>query len=147
MISILRTGALCAGIAWHTGKAIPALSLVLLASAVSGCATATPVTTIHATAVSKSQGAATIAMWGSWEWELAPAYTRLAMLRRSAAAQLSDGRISLAAAKGIQAAADRARWQLDSSRRGNAAEPAPSQRTAYAEALRTIEVGESLLEP
>ncbi len=56
---------------------------------------------------------ATLAESGTFEMELAPVYTQLAAARHSAAAQLRDGRISLADAVKVQQLADAARTALD----------------------------------
>jgi hypothetical protein len=57
----------------------------------------------------------TLAEKGTWEFELAPAYTENARLRYRAAHQLKAKRISVDLAKQVQKRADEARAALDSS--------------------------------
>jgi len=59
---------------------------------------------------------ATVAPWGSFEHEAAPAYTRLAVARRLAANRLDAGRITVSQAQRVQDAADAARAALDAAR-------------------------------
>lgn len=72
---------------------------------------------------------ATLAPLGSFEWTVAPDYTRLATTRRLAARALTNGRISIATAEQVQVEADAARSALD-----EAVRVAPTSR-ATAEAL------------
>jgi hypothetical protein len=55
----------------------------------------------------------TLAAFGTFEMQLAPAYTRLAVLRHNAAQDLRAGRISVPVAQSIQDTADAARKLLD----------------------------------
>lgn len=122
--------------------------LIALALALSACST-TPATTpapVSATGKSGLVGFATISLWGTWESELAPAYTRLAVLRHNAARALDANRIPRSVAVQIQALADSARARIDTSRRGNAEQPTAAQRADLAEAKRLIESAEQLLE-
>lgn len=121
------------------------LLVAVLAFSLSACATSPP-TPLTATASSQTAGFATLALWGTWESELAPAYTRLAALRHRAARALQDGRIPVATAVEIQAAADEARSKLDASRRGHAAAPTAEQRALLAEARYALYQAERLLE-
>lgn len=102
--------------------------------------------TAAGTAKSGITGFATIARWGGWEMELAPAYTRLAGIRHRAAAQLDARKIPVATAIAIQATADQARNALDRARRNDAADPTPEQRAALADAQVLIAHAQSLLE-
>lgn len=56
---------------------------------------------------------ATLAPLGSFEWQVAPDYTRLATVRRLAARALTNERITLAQAVQVQVEADAARKALD----------------------------------
>lgn len=58
----------------------------------------------------------TLAPWGSFEHEAAPAYTSLAVARRLAARRLDRQEITADQAIAVQAAADRARAALDAAR-------------------------------
>lgn len=119
--------------------------LIAAALALSACASQ-QVTPLQATSPSSVSGFATIAQWGTWEADLAPAYTRLAALRHRAARALDAGRINVDTAIAIQANADRARAALDDSRRGPARDPTLLQRAQFAEAQRLIGVIEHLME-
>lgn len=121
------------------------LLLVVGALALASAAFATPAP-VTATATASVVGFATAAPWGTWQAELAPAYTRLAALRHRAARALEARRIPVAVAIEIQAKADVARARLDASRRGEVVDPTPIQRQALAEAIRQIEQAEQLLE-
>jgi hypothetical protein len=123
-------------------KSLIALAVAALLSA---CSTA-PAVPLQATASSSVTGFATLALWGTWESELAPAYTRLAVLRHRAARALQDGRIAVATAIEIQASADQARAKLDASRRGHATEPTADQRMLLVEARHLIYRAEQRLE-
>ena len=59
----------------------------------------------------------TLAAFGTFEMELAPAYTRLAVLRHKAAGALRDKRISTKKAVDVQDMADTARRYLDGAHR------------------------------
>ena len=58
----------------------------------------------------------TLAPWGSFEHEAAPAYTSLAVARRLAARRLDRQEITADQAIAVQTAADRARAALDAAR-------------------------------
>lgn len=57
----------------------------------------------------------TIASVGSFEWDAAPTYTRLAVLRHAAAKNLRKGAITIGQASVVQVRADKARSLLDKS--------------------------------
>lgn len=118
-----------------------------LAAALAACASAPPATPLAASGRGSLSGFATLALWGTWEMELAPAYTRLAAVRHRAAQRLDGGRLSVATAVEIQDLADRARANLDASRRGSQSDPGPAQKGALATAIRLIEQAEHTLEP
>lgn len=59
------------------------------------------------------KGFATLASFGTFEMELAPLYTRLAVLRHNAAKHLRNGEISVDTAIEIQRRADLMRADLD----------------------------------
>lgn len=122
-------------------KTILALAV---AAMLAGCAT--PPKPVSAQGGSQLAGFATLAVWGTWEAELAPAYTRLAVLRHNAANRLDAGRISVQTAQMVQSMANEARAALDLSRRGPAKEPTDLQREQLADAIRLIERAEQLLE-
>lgn len=119
-------------------------ALILIAAlALSACATPNPIQ--PAPVQGRTVGIGTLA-FGAWEQETAPAYTRLAVLRHRATADLTSGRITKAQAQAIQATADRARDQLAMAVRGSNADPSPAQRAALAEARRITDLGYALLE-
>lgn len=120
--------------------------ILILAIALALSACATPPSSLEAGARSNVAGFATLAVWGEWESDLAPAYTRLAVVRHRAARLLTDGRIGVDTAIAVQKSADEARALLDQSRRGNAKAPTAQQRDQLAAAQRLIAVAESHLE-
>lgn len=121
-----------------------ALLILIAAALLAACALA-PVQPIQAAAQGKVAGFGTLADFGSWEFELAPAYTRLAVLRHRAARQLDERRIALDVAVTVQDLADRARALLDLSRRGNAKQPTLEQRAQLSAAVLLIADAEALL--
>jgi hypothetical protein len=116
-----------------------------LALALAGCASA-PAAQVTASGGAGVTGFATLSLWGTWEMDLAPAYTRLAALRHRAARALIAEKIDVATAIEIQKTADKARALLDESRRGDLKTPTDQQRAGLAEALRLIASAEQLLE-
>lgn len=117
------------------------------ALALAACAAAPPAGSVAGTAAGRMQMFGTLASFGTFEMELAPAYTRLAVLRHRAANRLNQGRIDVAAARQIQALADDARARLDAAHSATlAGQVPPSARAQLVEAQRLIEAGESLLE-
>lgn len=121
------------------------LIAMIAAAALSACA-APAVTPVTASGGSSISGFATLANFGTWEMDLAPAYTRLAVVRHRAARELDAGRIGVATAIDIQASADKARALLDASRRGNLKTPTAQQRDTLDQALHQISAVEQLLE-
>lgn len=119
--------------------------LIALAFAMAAC-TAVPQTPIKAAGQGNITGIATLALWGGWESELAPAYTRLAAVRHRAARLLNADKIDVDTAIAVQQTADQARVLLDQSRRGQAKTPTDQQRAQLANAQRLIAIAESLLE-
>jgi len=119
--------------------------IIVIALVISACASPPPVALSAANQGSVS-GFATAAFWGSWEFETAPAYTRLAALRHRAARAYLAGRIDVATARIIQGEADLARTALDASHRGKSPEPTSQQRAQLADAVAAIERAERLLE-
>lgn len=125
------------------------LNLALALLALSQAALpADPPTTTPARAIAKGSvsGFATAALWGTWEEQLAPAYTRLAALRHQAALELTAGRIPVDRAQSVQSLANRARRALDASRRGDALDPTHDQRQQLDAAKALIAQGYALLE-
>lgn len=115
------------------------------ALALSACSTA-PAVPLQASGQGNIAGFATIAVWGEWESDLAPAYTRLAVILHRAARALDSRRIDVDTAIAIQQAADQARRLLDASRRGNSKDPSPLQREQLVEAQRLLAAAETLVE-
>lgn len=90
------------------------MRILILAAALllSACGTTTPLSTAPA----RDTGVivtATLAPLGSFEWQVAPDYTKLATTRRLAARALTNGRITVATAEQVQVEADAARRLLD----------------------------------
>lgn len=88
------------------------LILLIVAAALGACASNPSMTSAPA----RDSGvivSATLAPFGSFEWTIAPDYTRLATTRRQAARALRNGRISVATAEQVQVEADAARAALD----------------------------------
>jgi len=122
--------------------------LIVLALALSACTSAPPAPVaapLKASGPASVSGIATLALWGDWESDLAPAYTQLAVLRLRAAHRLDAGKIAVTTAIAVQASADQARALLDKSRRGDAKSPTPLQRAQLAEAQRLITQIEGVL--
>lgn len=119
---------------------------ILLCIAVVGCASHQPVQPITGTASGGITAFATLASFGSFEMELAPAYTRLAVLRHNAARQLTQRRITVGAAEDIQAMADAARSSLDAAHAETMdGKEKPAARKNLANAKMLIEDAEKLL--
>ncbi|MCC7082184.1 MAG: hypothetical protein IT530_16045 [Burkholderiales bacterium] len=89
---------------------------------------------------------ATLAPWGTFEHELAAAYTRLAVLRRTAARQLDAQRLPLQQAIDVQTRADIARTLLDEARVFDARGAPDDARRKLAEALRAVDYAAAALE-
>lgn len=91
--------------------------LILLAAlmALTGCAAPSAPITGQASGGPVMFG--TLAAFGTFEMELAPAYTRLAVLRHTAARALRDKRITTKQAVDVQDMADTARRYLDEAHR------------------------------
>lgn len=119
--------------------------LVALSFALAACTTA-PVAPVQATGQGNISGFATLALWGEWESDLAPAYTRLAVLFHRTARALDARQITVDTAVAIRKTADQARHLLDASRRGDAKTPTLLQRAQLDEAQRLMVSIETLLE-
>lgn len=119
--------------------------LIALVLGLSACTTA-PEKPLAATGSTASTGVATLALWGTWEMELAPAYTRQIVLLKRAGRALRDGQIAVSSAIAIRDHAVAARRLLDDSRRGNATQPTALQRASLADALHRIALAEQILE-
>lgn len=119
--------------------------LIIIALALSACASQ-PNAPVRASSQGGVTGFATAALWGSWEADLAPAYTRLAALRYRGSSALDAGRISVETALAIQKIADQARRLLDDSRRSSVSAPTLLQRAQLAEAQRLLTEAEALME-
>lgn len=122
------------------------LLILALCAALTACASSPQPLPIAASARGSVVGFATLATFGTWEMELAPAYTRLAVLQHRAARQAEARKILRTAAVEILYLADRARALLDASRRATSAAPTAEQLQALADASRLLEQAESLLE-
>lgn len=84
---------------------------------------------------------ATLAPLGSFEWQVAPDYTRMAMTRRIAARLLTQGRITVEVAEQVQAEADAARRLLDEAvAAGGGAANVAQAREHIARAQKLVEV-------
>ena len=123
-------------------------TIITLATAalLAGCATTPPPTPIAASGRGQIAGFASIAQWGTWEAELAPAYTRAAALYHRNAARLEGGRISRATAIRAHDLVSQALDNLNASRRSLAPEPTPTQRAHLAEARSLLDRAAALLE-
>lgn len=123
------------------------LVIIIAALLIAGCAAPTqPIEAAHAQ--QRDSGAfavATLAPFGSFEWQLAPGYTRLAVLRRQAARALDRHQIDLARAITVQARADAARRQLDDARAMSDRADKDGAERALAQALRAVEWAERAL--
>jgi hypothetical protein len=114
---------------------------LLAALALTACA-GTPAQ-IATTAQTGLYAAATLARAGTIDEQLAPAYTRNAMVRQRAARQLDAGHIDIATARAVLTHTDAARTALDTAR----ASAAPAVGAAYiALARQHITAAETLLE-
>lgn len=87
----------------------------------------------------------TLATFGTFEMELAPAYSRLAVLRHNAANALRKGKISVEVAKKIQRGADLARVSLDQAKLADANMQPNYAHIALAQGMTQIETTEGLL--
>lgn len=117
-----------------------------IAALLSACAAAPQPAPVAATARANVSGVATLAVWGTWEMELAPAYTRQIVLLNRATRALEAGQIDVGTAVQIRDHATRARQLLDASRRGNATQPTALQRASLADALHQLYLAEQFLE-
>lgn len=122
-------------------------TLIVLAACIAMSACAVPaITPIEGRSSASAAGVATAALWGTWEMNLAPAYTRHAVLLHRAT-RLADARkITRANAIDIQLLTDRAKALLDFSRRGSATDPTPEQRQALAEAKLLLNNVDAIME-
>lgn len=88
-----------------------------------------------------------VAAFGTFEMQLSPAYTRLAVLRHNAARYLRDKRITVARAEFIQASADHARGLLDDAHAMTVdGKPNPAAVAALQQAEQWIANAEKILE-
>lgn len=90
--------------------------ILMICAALLLCACASPVP-IKAASHTNAIGAATLAPWGSFEFQLAPSYTHNAILRQQAAAALVSHRIDSGQARRILSLTDAARAALDRARK------------------------------
>lgn len=89
----------------------------------------------------------TVAAFGTFEMQIAPSYTRLAVLRHNAARYLRDRRITVERAEFIQASADRARGLLDDAHAMTLdGKPNPAAVAALQQAEQWIVNAEKILE-
>lgn len=90
------------------------LAILAAALALSACASAPA--QLGSAAPERDSGVivvGTLAPLGSFEWQVAPDYTKLATTRRLAARLLTNGRITVQTAEQVQVEADVARRLLD----------------------------------
>lgn len=121
------------------------LALVVAIALLSGCATQPA--PISGKAYGGSVAFGTLASFGTFEMELAPAYTRLAVLRHNAAKFLGDRKITRSNAQQIQETADRARFLLDEAHAQTLdGKPNAEAIEKLAKAKRLIQIGEQYLE-
>lgn len=114
------------------------LIIAVMLAALIGCASTTPLTAVSDPA--RVVGFATLASWGTFEMQLAPAYTRLAAARHRAASAVRRGEISASAARSVQADADRARALLDDAHRAASdGVPTPPAQEYLGQALEIID--------
>lgn len=118
----------------------------LITMGLSACATSPQTAPIAAKSGSSVAGFATLALFGTYEMELAPVYTRLASLRHRAARSLESGQITVDTAIRVQALADQARAKADAARRGDLITPTAEQRLSLSQSLGLIAQAEHLLE-
>ena len=120
-------------------------TIVLLAVLMAACTSPPPQLLEPSAAVSGISAFGTLASFGTFEMELAPAYTRLAVLRHNAALALNRGGITVDLAKEIQAGSDLARGKLDQSRAYDASKlPVPAD-ALLREAVTDIQILEGKL--
>lgn len=115
---------------------------LLAALALSACAGMTPAQIAGSTQAGL-YAAATIARVGTVDEQLAPAYTRNALVRQRAARALETGRIDVGTARAVLAQTDAARAALDAARSSTA----PALATAHLTVARHhIAAAEKLME-
>lgn len=119
--------------------------LTLFAVLIAGCAT-TPIESARPARDAGTFAVATIAPFGSFEFEAAPAYTRLAVARRLAARRLSDGRMTVEHAIAVQAAADDARRALDAAAAAASSGDRAGARDQLGDAMGKVRRAEKLVE-
>ena len=119
---------------------------MVVAALLGGCATTPPSTPMAASGRGQIAGFATVAQWGTWEAELAPAYTRAAALYHRNAARLDARRSDRATAVRAHGLISDALVLLNASRRSLAPEPTTQQRAQLAEASGLMDRAAALLE-
>jgi len=123
-----------------------ALLIGLLAVFMTACATPPAQTPVSAVVKSSITGFATLADFGTWEMQLAPAYTRLAVLVHRAARAKEAGRLSLDWEFEIRKRAIYAQALLNGSRRGERINPDDDQRLFLKTATGLMNEIEAILE-
>lgn len=88
----------------------------------------------------------TLATWGTWETEWAPAATRAEVIARRTVADYRARRIDWQTVASVEGLLTRAREALVSARRGNAKDPTDEQRRQLAAARRLTDLAANLLE-
>ena len=119
---------------------------LLLAATLTACATQTTAPLISAAPVARGvQFFGTLAPLGSFEWQIAPAYTRNAALRHRAAALLDARRITIEQAREVLTHTDRARMALDAAVKLDARGHTDGRAAALGDAARNLQHAEAIL--
>lgn len=88
---------------------------------------------------------ATLAPLGSFEWRVAPSFTRSALLRRNAERQLRRHELSFDRGAGVLAATDRARAALDAAVKADAAKDVLRAEKLAKEGADALDEAEAIL--
>lgn len=121
------------------------LTLLILLT-LTACA-AQPSQPIQAHAAGGILAVGTLAPFGSWEFELAPGYTRSASIRARTESRLSRGAIHSNTARNVQALCDQARALLDAATTQTAdGKPTPAAREKLKAAQSLLDRAAHLVE-
>lgn len=124
-------------------------TLILIAALlVSAAGLAEPTQALNATAQIGPSGTATIALFGTWQMQVAPKYTQMTAINKRALALLRAGKLDVETARAIHDKSIEARGLLDQSWRADKLDPTPVQRLQLHYATKIIdEAAELLKEP
>jgi hypothetical protein len=123
--------------------------LLLIVVAVLGlgaCASTPQATPMQGASGASIVGFGTLADFGSWEFELAPAYTEVEVINHKAKSLLAKHAIDASTAEQIRDLTRSARLLLDKSRRGNKTAPTNEQRLLLLEARFKLSEARNILE-